>query len=310
MAELDLMEQMVVGAWAPDGGRRVALPIARVVEGYANRLVKRERPYRDGAKVDDTGSRPRQWDVDLFFMNGSEEPDLPADMYPGYLNEVCDALVVHSVGTLTTPTRGPRRCRVESYRRVDESTTRDAGTLSVVFVEDNEETQDASSFAVPHARSVARILAIDTQEALAEAGAWGELASSLAESAARLEELARGPGDALEGVEVQAGIVAHAAQRIERAFAGARAEGAEEASALLSDPEASRAGRLLVRLRDVAARAAGADGARRPTRRYGSTVTIFRVAADARVDADLLMRLNPGLDPFRIPAGVPIVVSR
>ncbi|HVY48089.1 MAG TPA: DNA circularization N-terminal domain-containing protein [Minicystis sp.] len=55
-------------------GFSVPLPVSRIEEESGNRLVERDRPNRDGAKIDDTGAKARRWVLTLDYLNGSTEP--------------------------------------------------------------------------------------------------------------------------------------------------------------------------------------------------------------------------------------------
>ena len=66
----------------------IALPVSRIEEEGGNRLVERERPNRDGAKIDDTGSKAKRWVLTLDYLNGSTEPDFPEDAYPDVVNQL------------------------------------------------------------------------------------------------------------------------------------------------------------------------------------------------------------------------------
>lgn len=305
--EEEVFARLVVASWEVKGKPKLALACTRISQTYANRIVRRKRPYREGARLDDTGGDPTQWELEGLYHNGHDEPGLPELLYPAHLDAVCDALVVHETGTLTTPTRGARRCRLMTFRRVEDAGLRDAAVLTCTFEEDNEDDAKASSFKAPSARAVARSLAQDTTDGLEEAGSLGDAVSELNEAAAELEGLANAPGEFVSDIDAQVNACTHAVDRVGSAFSDASSAGAAEIAAILTDPQNSRAGRALTKLGDVAgrerARVGGVLGLRSVT--YPSTVSIFDVARDVEQDATKLMGLNPSLaeDFLRIAAG-------
>lgn len=306
----DEFGRFVVGSWEAKGKAKIAFPITRITQLYGNRLAKRRRPYKDGWKLDDTGSDGVTWELESIFHNGHDEPGLPLVLYPAHLDKICDSFVIHETGTLTTPTRGPRRARLETFRRVEDAGLRDAGTLTMTFLEDNEDGLSAASFSPPSAKAVARTLARDTTDALAGAGAWSDLVSSVNEAAAGLEALANAPGDFVDDLDAQANAMIDAVDRVEGAFTSAASEVAEEATKLLLDPENSRAGRLLRKLGDTAARTKAAVGAGRTRgKTYPRQVSIFDVARDVQQSVSALMAVNAGIpDLMRIPPRTPIQI--
>lgn len=310
MAEEEVFEQFVVGAWEAKGKTKIPFPISRLTQSYANRIAKRRRPYQDGWKLDDTGSDGVTWEVESIFHNGHNEDGLPEVLYPDHADKLCASFVVHETGTFTSPTRGPRRARLESFRRVEDAGLRDACTITMTFLEDNEAGMDAGSFAAPSAQAIARTLASDTIDALAKAGCWSSTVASINELAAGLQNLANAPGEFVGDFEAQANATLNAVESVEHAFSSASSELAQESGRLLLDPEASRAGRLLRRLGDTARRATiGRVAGGMRSKRYAREVSLFDVSKEEAVRFDELLRINAGLpDPFRIPAGTPVVL--
>ena len=304
-------EEMIVASWEAKGKAKVVIPAAKVTEGFKNRLVLRRRPNRAGAKIDNTSNDPRTFRLECVFHNDSEEPDIPLLAYPDELDKLLASFEVKSTGTLTLPTRGPLRCQLDSYERVEDSAMRDCATLVLNFVEDNEDATTGSSFRPPSARTMAVTQASLSTDALQAAGAWGDFVSSLQEFASGLEAIANAPGDFMDTLDARVSQVCHAVDRVEGAFADAGNKVSGELTSLLVSPEHSFAGRSLRKLSDTAARArlgfgAGGDIV---VRKYTVTLSIFEIGQRESQPGAALMSLNPGIaDFFRIPAGTPVRV--
>lgn len=310
MADETVFERMLPAAFTPKGGDKVLFPVKSIREEMANRVIPRERAYKNGAKLDDTGSKARTWTLSILLHDPHNEPDMPSTLYPDVANALCDAADVHETGDLQLPTRGKVRARFVSYTRVEDNDAVDAAAIEAVFQEDNEDTITSSSFALPSARAVSVSLAQFTTDSLAQTGSWSDLVSGLLEAGAELEGLANAPGEFADDLEAQANAIFDRCNAIGDAFANTTSAVANEVSTLLLHPEASRAGRLLARAADTAKRAAADAGAgATTTKTYPRVVSIFDVAADVSQGADKLLAINPGLgDPFAIAANTPIRV--
>lgn len=306
-----IFELYPVCTWQVPGFAAISFPVENISEDGGNRLVPRERARRDGAKHDDTGSRAKRYTLRCSFHTGSEEPDVPNVelLYPDILNELMRSFDVHEVGTLTLPTKGIRRCRAESYSRVEDMGERDAASVTLTFVEDNEDGTTSASFSAPSARSLAKNVA---QEATASLDSMGcdatDFGTSLNEMAAAIETLAGAPSEFVADIVTQAAQVRSATARIQESFSG----GEDGQGALLLDPIGSRVYRALATFADTASRAAGEKLAGEPrltSVRYGYQVSLFQVAADYAQDFVKLQAANPQVgDPFAIPARTPINV--
>ena len=308
----ELFRKYPVAKWEAEGKPAIAFSVVSVQETYANRLVPHRRLNRDGARFDDTGSAERRFELATEWFNGNDEPGLKRDeQYPDELNKMCEAARVHETGTLTLPTRGPLRCRLETYRRLEQSNERDSATVAFVFVEDNEDDERASNFQAPSAKSALRPEA-EKVSALAAKGGLGELADSIGEAASELQDAVNAPGRMVGGIENAANRVINTVEITEQQFRDARAQGRERVVGILSSPEDATAVRGLRRLHDIAKRAiverTGA-GAKVVTKKYPRQVSIFDVAAETKQPAERLIELNGSLpDVMAIPAGTPVRV--
>ncbi|HZL96151.1 MAG TPA: DNA circularization N-terminal domain-containing protein, partial [Vicinamibacterales bacterium] len=96
-------------SWQVPGRALITFLVEDIQEDGGNRLVAHERPYRDGAKHDDTGSRAKRWAITSPSYNDHTEEGVEQNQYPAVLNALIDSFDVHETGTLTLPTRGAVR---------------------------------------------------------------------------------------------------------------------------------------------------------------------------------------------------------
>lgn len=196
----EIFEQYQVCTWAV-AGRKMAIPLEAIRERGGNRLVVLERPYREGAKLDDTGAVAKVYELTVAIFNGNTEEGVGESIYPDLANEIVASFDQHETGTLTLPTVGPKRCRAQSYERGEKPDERDTAYLQLVFMEDNEDSITSSSFLAPSARSVSRTLSEQTTFSLSAAGAFGADTASLTDFAASLETLMNAPGEFVGDIE-------------------------------------------------------------------------------------------------------------
>lgn len=296
-------------------GQVVAFPVARIEEEHVNRLVHHERIYRPGARLDDTNSKAKVWRLTVEAYNSKwHEGDVRGEyLYPDDLNKLLDLFDEHETGDLVVPTRGKRRCRAERYTRIEEAGERDFAVVVLTFVEDNEDDAGAAAFQAPSAKSVVVTKANDAARASEDQSPMDpDAATMLRENAAALESYANAPFDYAGDIEAQVSSITSAVDKMEGTFAKRQEEAEDELYTLLTDPAASRAGRLLREVSDTASRVLGdklSEGPDIVTRVLGRDVTLFGLAVTEGMDADRLLELNPGLDPFNVPAGTPISVE-
>ena len=305
---MGIFEGYPVAKWEVDG-QSVTFSCISIQESYANRIIQRERPHRDGAKLDDTGSRAITWSLSAVFYLGGSEPGVEADKYPDKLNKLLALCAVHETGTLTVPTRGPVRCRVENYQRSENQEQRDYAVVNLTFIQDNEDNTTAASFTAPSARSVGRSQAEQTVFSAEPQGAWSGDLSELTALAADLEGLINAPFEALDQIESKAKAIDSACQRIEDAFTGAAAKVPAPVNQLLAFPQAVSAVKGLRQLRDTSRRAASDAISSLPrviSRTFPTPQTLVGIAGELGQPFEQLLKLNKSLDPFNVPAGTPV----
>ena len=308
-----IFEEYEIASWTVGAQTgTVSFPVCGVTESGGNRIVERNRPYRDGAKLDDIGSKAYRWTVDAVFENSIAEPGLPEGvvLYPTVLNTLLDSFRIHGTGDLVLPTRGTLRARVESWSRTESEADRDMAKLQIVFVEDNEDNVDAQSFQLPTVNASARRVTETAEFDAQSEGMYSNDLADLKESGAQLQALANAPGDTLQDLDNQAAIVTDTANSVGRTFSQAPGT-ATDGSNLLTDPESSRTQRKLEQTKDMAGRSRAQSGAGRPRKvpyRVEVGASLFAIAANIDQKAKDLIDINPGLNALFIPAGTVIQV--
>jgi prophage DNA circulation protein len=300
------------------GGATIAFPVFSIDEDGGNRIITHERPKRDGAKLDDMGSKARIFSFEAMFDNGLlalpdaelvlNEINGGMQLYPDVLNALCDSFDFHETGDLFVPTRGKMRARADTYGRNENANVRNHGRLHLVFKVDNEDSLDAASFSPP-AVSASAIAVAEAMELEAEkTGAWDGSIADLMEMASNIEGLANAPGDFLNDLEEQAGAMKAATDKVVKTNSDVTTEG----KALLMDPESSTLAKHLETLKEMAGQSIeksrrGVPGFKSLT--YATRMSIFDVAAAEGKDASVLMQINAQLeDPLDIPAGTGVRV--
>lgn len=306
---MTVFEQYPVASWKVGSLPALKFPVSKISESGGNRIVKRERPYRDGAKLDDTGSNAKQWTLTVVFDNGVDEEGLDESkpLYPDVLNELIASFDTHEAGDLVIPTRGRVRARAESYQRDETESERDEGVVSFTFTEDNEDNVGSNAFEPMSINASANRLTEQTVFSATSEGAWGTSLADLNEFAGELEALANYPGDTVANIDSQVSIVIGAANRVGRAFT----RESEENRNMLNDPQMSLTQRKLEETKDMAARARAEAYKGRP-RLVPYFVTgdtdLFAIAALLNMAAEDIIELNRAIDPFNVIRGTTVNV--
>lgn len=293
-------------------GQSYAWPVLRISESGGNRIIERERPYRDGAKLDDTGSKAKRWTMECVFNNSLEVPGLSAlnngvALYPDVLNDLIFAFDTHQTGDLVVPTVGTQRARAESYSRTESMDDRNQAIVTLVFCEDNEDNVDFRSISAPTGGSNATRLAETTEFDTQSFGSWSEGLLAVQEGLLELEDFVNAPGNAAQDIESAALRVEGSARRATRTFSEAGRPGRN----LFLDPANSRGPRKLTQAEDMAARERANARRGRPAQTtvvFRDSQSIFSIAAALEQDPGDLLGINPDVDPNFIPAGDPVNV--
>lgn len=293
-------------------GQTLAFPVMRIRETGGNRIIERERPYRDGAKLDDTGSKAKRWILEAVFNNSLLEKDISAinngeALYPTVLNSLIINFDEHETGDLLVPTVGVQRVRAEAYERVEAFDERDQAVVSFTFCEDNEDSVGFRSITAPSGAGNAKRLAASTELDAQSFGSWSEALLELETALLELEDLINAPGDLLLDIEAAALRIEGLARRAIRTFSEASRPGRN----LFLDPANSRGPRKLTQAEDLAARARATARRARPqttTVVFQTSTSIFRIAGIVGQDVGDLLAINPDVDPNFIPAQTPVKV--
>jgi hypothetical protein len=310
----EIFRQYETASWTVQG-RTVWFPVESIDESYSNRIVDRARPYRQGAKLDDTGGNPTEWTFDCIFNNsmvgilpGAEAglANNSGDLYPDVVNLLVELFKIHETGDLTVPTIGTVRARAVSCRRRDAAEMRDTAVMTLVFREDNEDNVDAASFQYPSVTANSEALAEAAEFEEQSAPMWDGSLQDLNELAAQLEGLANAPGDFLQDLETQANIVMSACDRVIDAWSDALTDGRD----VLLDADGNKAERKIQEQKELAGEARQIARRGNPSsinKTYTVNLSIFDVAVLENQEASTLMTLNPQLeDVLNISAGTSV----
>lgn len=337
----EVQEQYGVGQWRPvSGGQAYAFPVVSVSEGGGNRIIRRERAYRQGCKLDDTGSKEIVWMIDAVFENSIQEPGTEAIngdlvLYPEVLNELIDSFRLYhdEAGDLYVPTVGWVRARLQDYdRKEGPDEGQDTATLTMVFVSDNEDKIDAGAFTRPSVNANAIRLSQETTFDEQSEGIWNDDSQTLQEFAAGLESWANSPDDSEQELESRVRVVRGAAKRVRNAYSkpikrvtgsgstapgksaqmGAAKAGGRNSRDALVDPEGATVNIKLHRIEGMAARSkVESRRGRQPlvTVVFERPQSLATVAAVFGQTIDSLIAANPQLeDLLYIPPRTPIRV--
>jgi hypothetical protein len=298
-----IFEQYPAASFAA-GGVTVAFPVSDIQEDGGNRIVERERPYREGAKLDDTGAKAKRWVLTCCFENTIVEPGVDDanggdPLYPDVMNSLIDLFEIHETGDLVVPTRGRIRARAESYSRSEGSTDkRDSATLTLTFVEDNEDNVGPQSFSAPTAEANARRLKEQTTFDSESAGMGDPSLEDLED--ADLEDATTSPFDTVSDIDTEVRKVEDATSQVKRTYDEPESLGRDA----LTDAGADQTARKIERQVDMASRSK-----KRPettTVTYQRDKTFLGISADEDVAVESLYTLNPELDPEFVPARTPV----
>jgi hypothetical protein len=302
-------EQFPIASWTVQGSTKRAFPVQSIDEYGGNRLVVRNRPYRPGAKLDDTGPMPKRWTVTVCFENSIEEVGLEENgetpLYPDVMNEILESFDLYhdEPGDLVLPTRGPVRARLETFRRVETQEDRDQATIVFTWIQDNEDNVDANSFQLPSVKANSRRIAEEVEEEMQEDAAWDTSLGDLKEFANNLEGLINAPFEFKQDFEQQAKIAMGAVDDVFTALSDATVDGRGK----LNDPETHVAQRELGTMKDMVGRETVESRKARPvivSVVFREQQSLMSIAAIYGQDYNELMEINSTIaDPLNIPAG-------
>ncbi len=310
---LTAQEQYDTMSWQVGDAPKLFIPVVSVAPQIGNRIIKHRRPYREGAKLDDTGGEPRQWTIVCVFNNTIIEQGIDDNgrpLFPDVYRALKDSFDQHFTGDLVIPGEGAVRARAETMSAIETFEDVDHVVATVIFVQDNEEALDRALIRPPTARATTRRLAETTVFTAQSLGAWDGDLNGLVEFAAGVEDLLLAPGRAQNAVETQVRRNRRAIERI----TDAQQQLAEDVGLETNRPRGSSMERQSLLLRDRQAAAAGERSQGRPrvtTFVVDVEVTsIFEIAARVDQSAEELLDLNDSRigDPFELRRGDPVLV--
>ena len=299
--------------WQVGAADEVRLPAIEIRDTGGNRLVKQERPFRDGAKLDDTGAQPRSWDVTVIFNNTIDEPGIegnPFPLYPDAADKMIASFLEHETGDLYLPTVGKIRARAEKWSRTERAEETDTCVITFSWIEDNEDAVNAQSARPSTVKGSAVKLASSTQFSAQESGCWDGSLADLKEFMSELQGLMQAPGRTLEDISAQLRSVRRAVDETFRVQAEVTAE---LGTAVFDTARGSGVQRRLIEILDAQALAVDEKLSGRPKARsytVQNTTSLFAIAGELGQDAEALMDLNSSRvdDPMLVEAGTVIRV--
>jgi hypothetical protein len=316
----DEFSQYQVAQWkASPEATRYAFPVISIDEDGGNRVIERERAYRHGCKLDDTGCKAKRWTLEAIFENSIQEPGESAVngglvLYPFVINALIESFEKFhdQAGDLYVPTRGWVRARLVDYRRRESPDEQNCARLTMVFCEDNEDKVDANAFSMPSINANAKRLSSVTTFDSQSDGIWGNDSQSLEEFTAGLESWANAPEDSMQEVDQQASSVIGSVDRIFVAFSKPARQSDSTGRNILRDPESSQTVQKLHSTKEIAAR--GRHGAERGQPRLVTVVferpqSLVSIAALLGQSLEDLLAANTQLDdPLYIPPRTPVKI--
>lgn len=300
----DIQENSPVGSWVVGTSDTLKFPIERISETGGNRIVERERPYRPGAKLDDTDAKATRWSVTIRCNNSTDEQDLDPNVpgYPDLADKLIETFKQHLTGDLSLPTRATVRARAATWQRDESIEAQDECMLVLTWVEDNEDRIGAQSIQRPTVRSSAQQNVQDAVFSAEGNGISGLSIEDLTQFASEIEGIVNFPENFASDVQAVIGRVDRAVDSILGSFQKVSTEGRD----LLMDPEASTTLRLLHGVKDQIHQALGEKFSRLKQIvpiAYPRPMSIFAIANDLKQDAEDLIDINAQLeDVMAIPA--------
>lgn len=313
MTDVPVNDRLPVASWKVGNAEEIRFPALTISDTMRNRIVAHERPYREGAKLDDTGAAVREFSILAQFSNDIREPGIEensAPLYPDMLDALQRSFGIHETGDLTLPTQGRVRCRAVSLQRNDGPDNVDAPTVQLIFHQDNEDALDRALVEGASVKGSLPRLAEQTVFSAQADGGWDEALASLEAAVADVDNALAAPGRATNEVEA----LARRNRRLIRRVRDQQTRLGEEAARPFVDPSGSFTERHLVLLSDVHAGAAVERAASLPpTRAFVVDVaetSLFELAARFNQDVANLLDLNDAkvADPMLLRRGETIRV--
>ncbi len=298
-------------SWQADGEEQILFMVwGQLRSDGSIRLNRREVPWRPGEKLDETGPNAGEHNLECPFFNTVTEPDLgdTPQMWPDRLNALEAQFLTAKTGTLHLPWKRNIRCKADTWSRVaDIEGQREGETLTVKFVEDNEDNLDRPAAENVSVRANIQRVVEEAQFDAESEGGWDGSWEDITEFAAGLEGVLNAPAEFAADIAHKARRVGRAARSIRNSLTS-RVTGRDQ----LNDPNGEPAYRRLFLLEDLAAQAEAEAVASLPptsTRTFPTDRDIHSIASELGQNARDLMSLNGHIEDLGfIEAGTPVVV--
>jgi hypothetical protein len=280
----------------------------QVAENGANRIAPRNRPFRQGAKLDFVGSKADTYVLDCMWHPDVDEPDLNDGeaRWPDAVQSFIDDLKTGATGTLNLPWKRGIRVKATEWSRVESAVEHRGGAIvRVTFVEDNEDSLDRQAVELV---SVKATIGRQVEAAQFDMESEGMDLFAIADVVALAEDvvgLLNFPGD-VAGALFTAGAALRRACKITLDAFSSGDDGRDQ----MNDPQGSSARRKLLELLELGARAVS-EGRPRPTRvmTFQRVRDIWSIATEIDQKARDLMTINEQIEDFAfIPAATPVRV--
>lgn len=313
-ADGEVWTDLPVASFEADFRSEVFFAILGNTEAGSMRIAERNRPWQNGAKLDDVGAAADEFQLRLIFHNDVTEPGMGAEdggwtsyqPWPNAHDELLDQFHTGNTGTLNLPWKRGIRCKAVTWSSVTAADdTRGGAIVTVTFRTDNEDSLDRE--AVEQA-SVTATTNRDADAATFDMDSLGMFDGSIediTELAADLVGLLNAPNDELSAI-------LHAAQRLRRAvtFLMSSFASAVPGRDQMNDADGANARLNLLGLLDLAGRAEGEAVSALPKIRvvtFPRARDIYSIATEVGQSARTLMSINDAIEDLSfIPAGTPV----
>lgn len=278
----------------------------QVGERFSLRVAPRPRAYQRGAKLDQTGPNPDEFELDLIFHADVIEAGADFDRWPGAKERFFAAAHLGETGTLNLPWKRGIRCKVveaSSTARADEH--RGGEAVRVKFSTDNEDNLDRAAFQLVSVKATLPNRVEAAQFDLESEGMDLFAIEDITELAANVVGLLNSPAD-------NAAALLHAGNRLRRAVETVGAAFSTDAAGRdqLNGPSGASARLALLGLAELGSRAVG-EARPRATRvmTFTRARDIWSIATELGQNARELMTINEQIEDFAvIPAGTSVRV--
>jgi hypothetical protein len=213
-------------------------------------------------------------------------------------------------GTLEIPTYGPMRMKAESWSTTEVPEDRGDGTsalsLSLSFVQDNEDSIVAATLASPSISATATRMANETEAIAEQSSIWNGSISEMKASMLQLEALMNSPREMAGELDAQFAAIEGSSMSLAQAFS--RNLGGPRDN--MRSTGGSRLERMLIKIEDRIVKAK--SDTKRDKRKTIAVVfdqdqSLVSISVMLNLDYSELLDLNPQLsDPTNIQAGTPV----